>query len=108
MAVQEHDPAKPVGDEIVDQIAQQVEVGPGRGRERAGKVEMMVRVSQLGQGGPDDPVPRPLGNGPHDFFQQHTVGEDWQMPALLLNGGDGHHHRNILSKTAAIAGQLSS
>ena len=70
---------------------------------------MMVRVSQLRAGGfPDDPVPQPLGNGPHDFLQQHTVGEDWQMPALLLNGGDGHHHRNILSKTAAIAGQLSS
>ena len=87
---------KPWRDQVVDQVAQQVEIGPWRGRQRAREIEMVMRVSQPQERGPDDPVTKLSGGSRHDLAEQHTVGEDWQMLAVLLHGRDRHDDWNVL------------
>ena len=98
VAVQEHDPAEAVTDQVVDQVAQQVEISPRRGRERAGEIEVMVRVAQPQERRPDHAVAERLGRAADDFAQQHAVGEDRQMPAMLLDGRDRHDDRQVASR----------
>ena len=59
VAVQENDPPKAVSDHVIDQVAQDVEVGPRCRRQCAREVEVMVRVAQPEQGRPDDPLAEP-------------------------------------------------
>jgi hypothetical protein len=46
VAVEEHDPAEVVHEEALRQVAEEVEIEPRRRRDRAGHVEVMVRVTQ--------------------------------------------------------------
>ena len=46
VAVQEHDAAETVRDQVVDQVSEHVEISARRRRERPGEIEMMVRVAQ--------------------------------------------------------------
>ena len=107
VAVQEHDAAETVRDEVVDQVAEKVEVGSRRRRERAGEIEMMVRVAQPQERRPDHAVAQRLGRPADDFAQQHAVGEDGQVPPVLLDGRDRHDDGQVCA-TAATAGQLNS
>ena len=67
VAVQEHDPTETVGDEVVDQIAEKIEVSPRRGRERAGEVHVMVRVAQPEERRPDHAIAKCAGGQANDF-----------------------------------------
>ena len=91
----QHDAAETVGDEVVDQVSQNVEIRPRRRREGPGEVDMMVRVSQPQERRPDHAVPQRLGGAADDFAQQHAVGEHGQMPAVLLDGRDRHDHGQV-------------
>ncbi len=95
VAIQEHDAAKTVGDKVVDQVAENVEISSRRRRQGSGEVEMMVRVSQPQERRPDHAVAQRPGRAANDFAQQHAVGKDGQMPAMLLDGRDGHDHGQV-------------
>ena len=107
VTVQEHDAAKSMRDQVVDQVSQKVEICSRRRRQGSGEIEVMVRVAQPQEGRPDDAIAQRLGRAADDFAEQHAVGEDRQMPAMLLHGRDGHDHGQSFA-TAATAGQLSS
>jgi hypothetical protein len=96
VAVEQDDPAEAVDDQVVDQVAEQVEIRPRRGRERPGEIHVVVRIAQPEQGGPDRALAHRLGGAADDLAQQHAVGEDGQMPPVLLDGRDRHHDRDVL------------
>ena len=108
MAVQQHDPAKPVRDEVVDQVAQQVEISPGRGRKRAGKVEMVMRVSQPEQGRPDDPVAQPLGDACARPRSSNMLSVKTGKCRPCCSTAAMGTTTGTFFETAAIAGQLNS
>ena len=87
---------KPCVDQVVDQVAEKVEIRARRGRERAGEVDVMVRVAQPQERRPDHAVAQRLGRAADDFAQQHAVGKDGQVPPVLLDGRDRHDDRQVV------------
>ncbi len=96
VTVEQHDPAEAVDDEVVDQVSQQVEIRPRRGRKSAGEIDMVVRIAQPQQRRPDRSVTECLGCAADDLAEQHAVGEHGQMMPMLLDGRDRHHDRHVL------------
>ena len=99
VAVEQDEAAEAVHEEALEQVAEQVEIEPRRRRERAGQVEVMVRVAQPLQRRREDPSPA-IGASlrAQDLAQQEAVGEDRQVPAVLLQRRDRQHHRDVASK----------
>ena len=98
VAVDQHQAAKSVSDEVAQKIAEQIEIGPRRSRERAGEVEMMLRVSQPHQRGEQRPIAEGRRRPPHDFSQEEAIGEERHVMAVLFEGRDGKNDRHVLGK----------
>ena len=105
-----------VGNEVVDQIAEQIEVSARCGRERAGEIHVMVRVAQPEERRPDHAIAERAASQANDFPQQHAVGENGHMPPVLLEGRDRNDDRQVTaqllppsaSSTPVVARQVPS
>ena len=86
MPVDEHQPLEAVLNEVFQQAAQQIEIHAGRSRKRAGEIEVMVRVAQPQERREHDAVGQGLGRAADDLAQQHAVGEQRHVAAVLFQG----------------------
>ena len=95
VSIQEDDPTEPVSDQVVGQIIQQVEIDSRAGRQRAGKVHVMVRVPQPHQRREQHTVLHRAAHTTHDLTQQQTISEEWHVSAMLLQRRNRDHDGNV-------------
>lgn len=100
MAIEKDNAAETVVEEILREIGEEVEVGARRGRERAGKIEVVMGIAQPEQGGKESAFFEGFPGPADNFTQQHAISEEGQMAAMLLEGRDGYHHGDILPQSA--------
>ena len=93
VAVQEHNPMESVGEEVPGESGEEVEVGAWWRGKGALEVEMVIGVSEPGQRREQDLVPHLFLYAADDFTEEHAVGEEGKVVAVLLEGGDRNHHR---------------
>jgi hypothetical protein len=73
--IDQHDPPEAVEHEVLDHVAQEVEIDAGRGGHRAGKIEMMLRVAQPHERREEHAVLELLRNAADHFAQKQAVGK---------------------------------
>jgi hypothetical protein len=96
MSVDEHETAEAMLDKILEQSSQQIQIRPWWGRQRSGKVEMVIRVAEPRERCEQDAIADPLRRPADDFAKEQAVGEERQVMPVLFECGDGKHDRSIL------------
>jgi len=56
---------------------------------------VVVGIAQPHQRGHENSVAQPFVSPADDFPQQHAIGEDWHVPAMLFQRGDGDENGGI-------------
>ena len=97
VAVDEDDPREPVIEEAPREVLEHVEVTAGGSGQRAGEVEVVVRVAEpLERREQALPRDRRELHAAQDLAQQERVGEHRHVPAVLFERGDGEDDRRVL------------
>jgi hypothetical protein len=95
MAIDENDSPKSMLEEILRQPVKRIEIHPRRRRERARKIEMMIRIAEPGERGEKRAVIESHRHTPHNLAEQQAVSEHWHVMPVLLESGDRENHRCV-------------
>jgi hypothetical protein len=88
-----------VGDEVLQQTVQQIEIHAWLCAERAGEIHVMMRIAQPRQRRDQEHAitHRRLGAA-DELVREHAVGENRHVAAVLLQRGHGEHHRRVAAQ----------
>src|ERR1043165_2332873 len=95
MAVDSHESAKAMLNEIFQKSVQEVDISSWRRRQSSWKFQMMIGVAQPLQRGEQNAVGEFFSGAANDFAQQQTIGENRQMPPMLFESRHRKYHRCI-------------
>src|SRR4051812_14877779 len=73
VAVDNHNPAKALVNEILQQVPENIEISPRRGRQGSGKIQVMIRISQPENRSKQSAIFDKFRRSLHDLAQQHAV-----------------------------------
>ena len=98
VAIDEDDPSESVNEETLDEVVEKIEVDPWRGRDGAGKVEVMVRITEPLERREEDAIGHPRRHAGDDLPEEEAVGDHGEMMPVLLDRRHRDHDGRILGK----------
>ena len=98
VAVDEDQSAKTMLNEVIGQSDQQVEIHPWSCGKRAGKIEVMIGISEPRQRSKQYAVGEWFTGTTNDLSEQKAVREKRKVMSMLLERRDGKHHGSVFGK----------
>jgi hypothetical protein len=98
VTIQEDDSFESMRDKILHEAVQEIDVNARRGGESAREINMMVGIAKPGERREQDAILKLPGDTPHDFAEQHAVGEKRQMVPMLFERSQRDDDRRVLAQ----------
>src|SRR4051812_24774305 len=104
MPVDDHNAAKPLVNEVLEQVSKNIEISAGRSGQSSGKIQVMIGVPEPEHRGKKRAIFYDFSSPLDDLTQKHTICKYREMLSVLLESTDRNDDRHIFIQPLNVRG----